>query len=198
MTVCARWSKCDHGDFHWKCLLLLWPWKRSNRSGWCIRGNSSMNVSSIMIKIFQTQRWQFVPLPEVPNVKVFYDCGYLKNMVEVKFMTCKKGLVIMHLGCKYKVLTSNGYWFMDICLSHLLSWKSTTLTHTIQKWGCSDFIKGILSSIHQRCPQIWHGILGPSGLKAIVYSGEHPLIFIENVCCYCDLDRGQTDLVDVL
>ena len=30
-----------------------------------------------------------------------------------------------------------------------------------------------------------------------VYSGENPLISIEKVYCFCDLDRGQTDLVDV-
>ena len=37
-------------DFHWKCLLLLWPWQRSNWSGWCMLGSSSINVSTGGIK----------------------------------------------------------------------------------------------------------------------------------------------------
>ena len=42
--------------------------------------------------------------------------------------------------------------------------------------------------------------MGPLGLvvlKLFGYSGENPLISIEIVCCYCDLDRGQTDLIDL-
>ena len=46
---------------YWKCPMLLWPWQRSNWSGWCVLGSSSKDVSSIKIKIFQIQRWQFVP-----------------------------------------------------------------------------------------------------------------------------------------
>ena len=39
--------------------------------------------------------------------------------------------------------------------------------------------------------------LGTVVPKIYPYSGENPLIFIENVYCCCDLDKGQTDLVNV-
>ena len=41
------------------------------------------------------------------------------------------------------------------------------------------------------------GPLGPVVSKLHDYSGENPLFSIENVYCCCDLDKGQTFLVDV-
>ena len=73
----------------------------------------------------------------------------------------------MHLWCKYKVITSNGYLFMDICLSHWLQWKNWTLTHKIKKWGCSDFILHLPCIIHLRCSQVWYGTPRPGDLKTI-------------------------------
>ena len=32
--------------------------------------------------------------------------------------------------------------------------------------------------------------------KLHAFSGENPLISNENAHCWCDLDRGQTDVVD--
>ena len=120
-TICLfRWKTID---FSGKCLLLLWPSQRSNRSGWCMLSRSSLDVFTLMIKIFQTQSWQFVPPSKVTNVKNFYDPGNLVNKIKVKLMTCKKGLVIMHLKYKYQVSTSNSSWFMDICLSFSYNWK---------------------------------------------------------------------------
>ena len=66
---------------------------------------------------------------------------------------------------------------MSICLSHWLSWKNTTLTHKIKKWGCSDLILGVFSSIHLRCPQVWYGTLGPNGLKTICLFRWEPIDF---------------------
>ena len=40
------------------------------------------------------------------------------------------------------------------------------------------------------------GTLGQVVSKLHAYSGENLLISTENVPCYCDLDRGQTDVVD--
>ena len=49
-----------------------------------------MDVSTIMIKVFQTQKWQFVPLTKVPNMKTFSDHGEPENKVKVKVMTLNK------------------------------------------------------------------------------------------------------------
>ena len=40
------------------------------------------------------------------------------------------------------------------------------------------------------------GPLRPVVSNLSAYSGENPLISIGKVYCCCDLDRGQTDLVD--
>ena len=50
-------------------VLLLWPWQRSNWSGRCMQGSSSIDGSSVAIKIFWIQRWQSVPTSKVANVK---------------------------------------------------------------------------------------------------------------------------------
>ena len=85
-------------------------------SGWYIFGSSSIDATSVMIKIFKTQTWQFVSPSKVSSVKTFYDHGDLEIKFKVKLMTYN--IVIMHLACKYQV--SNGHWFMDVCLSHWL------------------------------------------------------------------------------
>ena len=86
-------------------LLMLWPWQRSNWSGWCMQQSSWRDISSVMIKIFQTRSWQFVPPSKVPTVKTFYDRGHLETKSGSKLWHAIKGLVIVHLGCKYQVST---------------------------------------------------------------------------------------------
>ena len=44
----------------------------------------------------------------------------LKTKLRSNLSHAIKGLVIMHLGCLCQVSTPNGYWFMDICVSHWL------------------------------------------------------------------------------
>ena len=61
-------------------------------------------VSTLMMKIFQTQRWEFMPTSKVPNVKTFQNPGDLKTKVKV-MRHAIKSLVIMHLGCKFQVRT---------------------------------------------------------------------------------------------
>ena len=64
---------------------------------------------------------------------------------------------------------------LTFCLKFIFTYLSTfvcslvimanwTLTHKIQKWGCSDFILHLPSNIHLRCPQVWYGTPGPSSL----------------------------------
>ena len=65
-------------DFHWKCLLLLWTWQRLNLSGSNTLGTSLITVSTLIIKIFQCQKWQFFPR-SVSNMKIFYNCMTLKT-----------------------------------------------------------------------------------------------------------------------
>ena len=65
-----------------------WPWQRSNWSGWCLLGRSLLDVSTLMIKIFQTQRWQFVQTSNVANVKTFCDFSDLENKVKVNKRSC--------------------------------------------------------------------------------------------------------------
>ena len=79
-----RWKSVD---FNWKCLLLLWPWQRSNWLGWWMLTGSSSDVSTFKKKIFQTQRGQFVPHSKVPNVKSLFDPSDLENKVKVNLMT---------------------------------------------------------------------------------------------------------------
>ena len=43
-----------------------------------------------------------------------------------------KGL-LMHLGYRYQVSTSTGYWYMGSCLSIWLLWENSTLAYKIQK-----------------------------------------------------------------
>ena len=43
-----------------------------------------------MMKIFQTQIWQFVSLSNVSDVKTFYDPRDHENMVKVQLMTWNK------------------------------------------------------------------------------------------------------------
>ena len=113
-TTCLfRWKPID---FYWKFLLFLWPWQRSNWSCWCILGGSSIDVSTLLIKIFETQ-WQFMPPSKLPNVKTFYDHGDLKTRSRSNLWHSIKGFVIKHLRYKYQVSISNGCWLMDICLS---------------------------------------------------------------------------------
>ena len=45
-------------------------------------------------------------LSKISNVKTMEDLGDLENKIKVKIMTGIKGLVIMHLWCKYHVCTS--------------------------------------------------------------------------------------------
>ena len=70
--------------------LLLWVWQRSYWSGSCMFGSSLIDTSTLMIKIFHTQRWQCVPLWNVSNVKTFCDHGDLDNKVRVKLVTCNE------------------------------------------------------------------------------------------------------------
>ena len=87
-TTCLfRWKPTD---FHWKCLLLWWLWQRSNWSGWCVLGWSSIDVPALMIKIFEIQRWQFMPTSKGPNVKTLYDPCDLENRVKIKLLTSNK------------------------------------------------------------------------------------------------------------
>ena len=80
-----------------------------------------VGLQQMYLKIFQTQRWQFVPPSKVSTVKTFCGPGDLKNKVKVKLMTRNK----RSCHCASEVWISNlpysnGYWFMDICLSHWL------------------------------------------------------------------------------
>ena len=134
-TICLfRWKPIG---FHWKYMLLLWPWQRSIWSGLCMLGSSPIGVSTFMMKIFQTQRQQFMPLSKVSKCENFDDHGNIENKVRSNICHATKGLLIMHLGYKYQVSNLNDYWFMDICLSHWLQCENWTLTHKIQNWGCS-------------------------------------------------------------
>ena len=81
-----RWKPIG---FHWKCLLLLWPWQKSNWSGWCMFGSSSIDVSTLMLKIFQTQNMSVCGTFK-NCVKIFYDPGDLENKAKVKLMTCNE------------------------------------------------------------------------------------------------------------
>ena len=76
-------------DFHWICLLLMWPWQRSNWSGGFILGSSSMDVSTLMMKIFQTKADSFCHFPSF-KFETFCDLGDLENKIKVKLLTCKK------------------------------------------------------------------------------------------------------------
>ena len=109
-------------DFYWKCLLLLWPWQRSNLYGWCMLTGSSIDVSTVMIRTFETQRWQYVPTSKVWNIKTFFYLVTLKTKSRSGLWHAIKGLVIMQLRYTYQVCTSNGYLFMNIYLSHWSNW----------------------------------------------------------------------------
>ena len=54
-------------------------------------GTSSIDVSTFIIKIFQTQKRHFMPLSKVSNVKTFCDHGDLENNLLVKFKACTLG-----------------------------------------------------------------------------------------------------------
>ena len=75
-----RWKPID---FYRKCLLLLWPGQRSNWSELCLLGRLSLDLSAVMIKIFQTPKWQFVTPSKVLNAKTFHDPGDFENKVKV-------------------------------------------------------------------------------------------------------------------
>ena len=93
---------------HYFCpyLVIWWPWPltfgprifrnsatvslSSNWSGRRRQGNYSIDISTFMIRIFQTPKWQFVPPLNVPNVKTCYDPGDLENKVKVKIMIYNK------------------------------------------------------------------------------------------------------------
>ena len=49
-------------------------------------GSYSIDVFTLRTKVFQTQRWQFVPFSKGSNVKTFYDCGDLENKAKIKPM----------------------------------------------------------------------------------------------------------------
>ena len=63
-----------------------------------VLGRSSPEASTLMKKICQTQRWQFVPTSQVQNMKALYDPGDLENKVKVKIMTCNK------MSCNLKII----------------------------------------------------------------------------------------------
>ena len=107
-------------DFYWKCLLLLWAWQKSNWSVWIMLGKSSVDVSTHMIKNFQTQRWQFVPLSKFQMWKLFMILVTLKTKSCSNLWYAIEDLAIMHVGYKYQVSSLIGYWFVGICLSHWL------------------------------------------------------------------------------
>ena len=174
---------------HWfdcKCLLLLWPWQRSNSSIWCM-SRSSQDASTLVIKIFQTQKWQFVPPSKVTNMKTFCDHGDLENKVNVKLRCTIKGLVIMHLRCKYQVSTSK---FISLLVyGHL--------TIPLVMMGNFNFDKknprteNAVALCWARLVVLTWGVhssdMGPLGQvvsKLNAFSGwkvENPLIFIRNV-----------------
>ena len=77
-------------NWHWRCLLLQWPWQRSNWSGWCMWCRPSIDLFAFMKEIFQTPIWQWVPTPNVKNVNNSYDPGELENKVKIKCLTWNK------------------------------------------------------------------------------------------------------------
>ena len=91
--------------FRWKPIV---QWQRSYWYGWCMLERSSIDVSTIMMKNFQIQRWQFVPTSKILNVKTFYDPGDLETRSRSNLWHAIKSLVIMPLGYKYQVSASNG------------------------------------------------------------------------------------------
>ena len=81
-----RWNSID---FNWKCLLLLCPWQRSNKSFWCVFGSSPISVSS---------HDENLPNPKIAvgatfkcfKYETFHDQWDLEKEVTVKFMTYNK------------------------------------------------------------------------------------------------------------
>ena len=158
-----------------------------------------------MIKIFQTQRWRFVPPSKVPNVKISVILVTLKTRSKSNISHAIKGLAIMPFRYKCQASISNGYLFVEICLSHWLWWENSTLTHKIQKWWCSDLILNMPCNIHLRCLQVWYGAPGPSGLNnympvqvkthwiPLKISSEWPWQRL-NWSCWCMLGRSSIDI----
>ena len=98
--------------------------QKSNWSGWCMLGGSLTDVSTFMIKIFQIQRWQFVPLSKFFQCENFLILVTLKTRSSTNLWHAIKGVAIGHLGYKHNVCTSNGYWFVGICLSYCFNEKT--------------------------------------------------------------------------
>ena len=124
-----------------------------------------MDVSTLTIKHLPRPEMTVCATFKVSNVKIFHDYVTSKTRSRSNLWHAVKGFVLMDLGYSYQVCTLNGYWFMDICLSHWLKCKISTFTHKIQKQGCNDLILGMPCSIYFRCSQVWHGTCRPSGLN---------------------------------
>ena len=102
-TICQfRWKPTD---FHWKYNLLLWPWKTSNWSGWCMFGRSSIEVST-------HDSWQKASKSKDDSLCHLQKFQIWKlSMIQVTLKTRSRphlchainGLVIMQL--RYKSLT---------------------------------------------------------------------------------------------
>ena len=100
-TICLfRWNPFD---FYWICLLLLLPCQMSNWSGWWMFGSSPKDVSTFTMKIFQTQRWQFVPLRKFQMWNLFMIMMTLKIRSMSNLSHAIKGPDIMHIRYEYKV-----------------------------------------------------------------------------------------------
>ena len=96
-------------DFHWKCQLQLWPWQKSNWSGWYMMVSSSAEVSRLMVKSSWSKN------DRLCHIQIFQVWRSRSNLWHAI-----KELVIMNLGYKYQVRILTGYWFMGTCLSRWL------------------------------------------------------------------------------
>ena len=115
-----------------------------------------------MIKIFQTERWQFVSPSKVSNVKNFYDPGDLENKLKVKHINAIKGLVVKRLRYEYQMVTDLWKFVCPIGYNgkiELLPIESRNEDAVTLFWVCL--------SIHLRHPQVWCGTTRPSSLKTI-------------------------------
>ena len=139
-----------HVKFHWftlKIPLLLWPWQRSNWSGWWMLGNSSIGVFTLMMKIFKSQSWQFGTLTKFSNLKTFYDHGDLKNKVKVNLMTCNKRFCHyaswVEVSSLYLKRLLHDLWAFVYQISYNGKIKLYYFPHN---WGPSDLIFGVYRS----------------------------------------------------
>ena len=100
-----------------------------------------------------------------------------------------KGLAIMHLWCKQEASTPNCYWLKAKCLQENLT--------LIPKWAHIDLIFEQEIEHDNRHLIVCFDDDRCNDISIIWISSHRPLISIENVYCHCDLDRCQTNLVDV-